>query len=163
DAAEVRERELRLEPPADDVVRGLLRVLDPLRWRVLRESLGRLLLEEAGPLHPVGAPLEREHPVLDEGLEALERRGVEVDEVALRIALLGPVDLVRVGDPHPADRLGGYGGRHETFRFECQTDFFLDFFAGLTSFGSASILRSRAGGSPSAAFSMLPPSSRAIS
>ena len=112
---------------------------------------------------PSGTALEREQPVLDVGPEALEDRGVELDQVALRIALLGPVDLVRMGHAHSVDRrrvAAAFTRRSGSSArpISCATSS-----RGLTSRGWASIFRSSAGGSPSAAFSMLPPSSRAIS
>src|SRR5262245_20675148 len=163
DASEVGERELRLELSADDVVGDFVGVLHGLRRRVRRQALRRLLLEEARSLHPVRTALEREEPILDVWSEAFEHVGIERDEIAHRVALLGPKDLVGVRDADAGDRLRSASPRHETPRLECQTDFLRDFFGGFTSFGFSSIWRKSAGGSPSAAFFMLPPSSRAIS
>ncbi len=99
DAAEVRDEQQRREVVDDEVVdHAGLRVLaqhaaaaDPV-GRVRRR---RLLVEEAAR-EAVGHPLHRERASLEVGQD--ERRHVAVvrDEVAFRVALLGPVRLVQV-------------------------------------------------------------------
>src|SRR5581483_3987733 len=102
DAAEVRERELRLELPADDVVDVAGRVLDSLGRRVGRKPARRLLLVEAVAAHPFRAALERQQAIADVRLERGEDLGVEADEVELGETVVRPIELVGVADAHLA-------------------------------------------------------------
>ena len=69
-------------------------IVDPVR-RVRR----RRLLVEVGAVDAVGHPLHRERPPLE--VRQQQVRDVEVvgDQIALRVPLVGPEDLVEVGEP----------------------------------------------------------------
>jgi hypothetical protein len=98
DAAEVDQRELRLELAANDVVRRALLVLDRLRRRAVRHSRRLFLLDEALLEDPVRGPLERQQPVLHVGTQLRKNEVVEPGEVELRVSLLRPEHLVWVGE-----------------------------------------------------------------
>ena len=99
--------EVRDEQERGEVVDG--QVVDPPRLRVFRQDgasmdpvrrVGRRrLLVEVGAADPVGHPLHRERPPLE--VRQQQVRDVEVvrDQIALRVALVGPEDLVEVGEP----------------------------------------------------------------
>src|SRR5262249_19437989 len=106
--AEVDERQLRLEPPADDVVADAVRV-DDASGRCVRRHRGRLLLlMETRALEAVRTALEGDQPVLHPRAELRPDERVVAHEVELGDVVIGPEDLVRVRDPDAVD----YGSRH---------------------------------------------------
>src|SRR5262249_41957438 len=98
DAAEVHERERRLPPAADDVVSHAVLVDDAHRGRVARHAVRLLLLPEALSAEAIRTTAEDERPTLHVRPDLREDALVVVDEVALRVALVGPEHLRRVRD-----------------------------------------------------------------
>ena len=97
DRAEVRDVEERLDVAGDEVVDLALRALapHPLQAHPAGGEARRVLLEEALALDAVREAREDEQAVLQVREQPGRDRAVVLDEVALRVALVGPEDLRR--------------------------------------------------------------------
>ena len=105
DRAEIHDEQQRREVlhhhVADDAVLAVLALDGTSRDPVGRVRRRRLLVEE-GPVHAVGHALHRERPVMQVRQDQLGDVVVEREQVALRVALVGPEHLVEVREPELA-------------------------------------------------------------
>src|ERR1700730_2155327 len=100
DAAKIRQGNLRPKRSAHDIVCRLScsgRVRDPFCGSSRRHALRFLLLIETFAAHAAWTAFECQNPIVDIGPECGKHITIEIYEIELGIAFLGPKHLVRIG------------------------------------------------------------------
>src|ERR1700694_2941058 len=101
DAAKICQRKLRGQRTANDIIcgfTGFAYVSNLLGRRAWWQAGRGLFLVEAAAAHAVRTALEREDAVFYIGLELGKNVSVELDELELGVAFVGPEDFIGVGD-----------------------------------------------------------------